>query len=82
VRDLAVVARLLGPRWSIEKMYAGLNRAERFVTGNSTGRSLDGEMTVGRYSPGQRSMYLRISDAHSYAGKHEAATASERLNVA
>src|SRR5207244_2579175 len=51
VRDLAVMARLLGPRWSIENMFAALNRAERFVTGNSVGRSLDGEITVGRYSP-------------------------------
>jgi choline dehydrogenase len=51
VRDLAVINRLLGPRWSIENLYAGLARAERFVTGNSVGRSLDGKMTVGRYSP-------------------------------
>jgi choline dehydrogenase len=51
VRDLAILARLLGPRWSIENLYAALNRAERFVTGNSTGRSLDGKMTIGRYSP-------------------------------
>jgi choline dehydrogenase len=51
VRDLAVLERLLGRRWSIENMYAALNRAERFVTGNSAGRSLDGEITVGRYSP-------------------------------
>src|SRR5882724_10221895 len=51
VRDLAVLARLLGPRWSIENMYAAMRLAERFVTGNSTGRSVDGEMTIGRYSP-------------------------------
>jgi len=51
VRDLAILARLLGPRWSIENMYAAMRLAERFVTGNSAGRSLDGKMTVGRYSP-------------------------------
>jgi choline dehydrogenase len=51
VRDLAILARLLGPGWSIENMYAAMRRAERFVTGNSIGRPLDGKMTVGRYSP-------------------------------
>jgi len=50
VRDLAVIAGLLGSSWSIENMYAALNRVERFVTGNSAGRSLDGKITVGRYS--------------------------------
>jgi choline dehydrogenase len=51
VRDLAVLARLLGPRWSTENLYAAIRRAERFVTDNSAGRSQDGKMTVGRYSP-------------------------------
>ena len=51
VRDLAILARRLGPKWSTENMYAAIRRAERFVTGNSTGRSLDGKITVGRYSP-------------------------------
>ncbi len=50
VRDVAILARLLGPRWSVENMYAAMRRAERFVTGNSTGRSLDGKIAVGRYA--------------------------------
>ncbi len=50
-RDLAGFHRSMGPKWSVENFYAATRRVERFVTGNSPGRSLDGEITVGRYSP-------------------------------
>jgi choline dehydrogenase len=51
VRDLSVLTRLLGPRWSTDNLYAAIGLSERFVTGNSSGRPLDGKMTVGRYAP-------------------------------
>jgi choline dehydrogenase len=63
VRDLAILAQRLGQRWSVENMYAAMRRAERFVTGNSSGRSLDGKITVGRYSPAHE-----LSEAMIQAG--------------
>ena len=40
-RDLARFHRSMGPKWSVENFYEATRRVERFVTGNSPGRSLD-----------------------------------------
>jgi choline dehydrogenase len=80
IRDLAILEERLGPRWAIENMYAAMRRTERFVTGNSTGRSLDGKMTVGRYSPSNPLSEAVIQAASEVSMPFVDVNASQHIN--